>query len=154
LSEQSRGKIADDVLWEPRRRYLLDPSLNPGLAAGLRTARWDILAVHELFEVAPSERIVDEQIIPRCREEGRVWVTADDAARRRHAEQLGIHDIHVLWVKRRDGRMGSPHQLALLSHAILRLDQLLEIRADRHRHFEVGWALGHSPKPLDRRRVR
>lgn len=153
MNGRSRGKTVDEVLWEPRRSYLLDPSLNPELASALRVGLWDILAVHELFGVDVRTRILDEDIIPRCREEGRIWVTADEAARRRHTDHLGAHDIHVLWVKRKDGKMGTPYQLALLSQAILRLDQLLETRTDRRRHYEVGWALG-SPRPLDQRRER
>ena len=152
MNARSPGKIEDAVLWQPRQPYLLDESLNPALAQALRIGGWDIENVFEVFGVEPPTRILDEQIIPRCRADGRIWVTADDAARRRHAVQLGAHDIHVLWVRRPRGRMGTPFQLAHLSQALLKLDMLLAGRRDRHRHYEVGSTLGANPKPLDERR--
>lgn len=153
LNERSPGKTFDFVLWKPREHYLLDPSLNPQLAPALRLADWDILSVFELFNAKPTEQILDEQIIPRCREVGRIWVTADEAARRRHIQALDAHDIYVLWIRRQKGGMGSAFQLAHLSASILKLDVLLaQGRRSRHRHYEVSPTLGATVKPIDERR--
>lgn len=152
MNARSPGRTDDIILWQPTQQYLLDESLNPALAEALRIAGWPIQNVFELFGVQPPTRILDEQIIPRCREENRIWITADDAARKRHARQLGDHDIRVLWVKRPGGRMGTPYQLAHLSQSLLKFDMHLATRRERHRHYEIGSTLGATPKPLDERR--
>jgi hypothetical protein len=153
LSARSPGRTGDIIVWQPTQRYLLDESLNPVLALALRIGGWDIVNVFEFFGVEPPTRILDQQIIPLCREEDRIWVTSDDAARQCHARQLGAHDIRVLWVKRPGGRMGTPYQLAHLSQSLLKLDMLLGTVRERHRHYGVGSTLGAAPKPLDTRRT-
>jgi hypothetical protein len=96
--------------------------------------------------------VKDEVIIPRCAEEGRVWITADEAARREHEHALKRHFVSALWVQRPKAGMSSAYQHALLAAGLLRLDYLLTDRPDYALHYKIGSTLHAVPSETWRQR--
>lgn len=148
MTARSRGRTGLTPLWNPRQQYLLDNQLNPYLAAAFQLAGWDIKSVQEWFGVDPEESVLDEVIIPRCGSEGRVWVTADERAQRRHEAALKLHRVSVLWIIRPNDGMSTAYQHAHIATALLRVDYDLSHRPSEAVHYEVGWTLKAEPKEV------
>ena len=156
MNRQSRGRIDFGPRFEPQHRYLLDNPISPRLALALRQAHWDIVSVNELFGVEPDESVADEEIIPRCAQECRAWVTLDLQARSQHAEALHQHLVSTLWIGLPSkGGMSAAYQLAVLSRALPKFDELLTRRRHYAIHYVIGWGLGAQPKKVwEQRRPR
>ena len=145
MSRQSRGRTDFGPRFEPQHGYVLDNAISPLFAPALRAADWDILSVNELFGVEPAESVADEEIIPRCAQEGRAWVTLDMRARRQHAAALRQHLVSTLWIRSpRKGGMSAAYLLAVLSRALGLFDGVLTRRRRYAIYYVIGWQLGAS----------
>ena len=123
-------------------RLLLDASLSPSVANALALVGWDIFDVSAVFG---NYDTLDPEIIDWCRDNGAVWVHADDRARRQHRATLQTSGIKTIWVYRQQGRMSTREQLRILSFV---LPHLIERWNDnpRQRHYRVS-APNETAKP-------
>ena len=156
MSKQSRGKTDFGPQFEPRHGYVLDNPISPRFACALRAAHWDIVSVNELFRTEPNESVGDEQIISRCAQEGRAWVTLDTRARWQHAAALQQHLVSTLWIRppSKDG-MSAAYLLAVLARALPKFDGLLTRRRYYAIHYVIGSGLEAQPKKVwEQRRPR
>lgn len=110
------------------------------------------MSVNEAFNCAPSDRIPDEKIIPWCARENRVWITADEAARRQHEFALKQHQVSVLWVHRPKTGMSTAYQHAHLAAALLKVDYLLGQNCKGAVHYAIASPLGSQPREIWRGR--
>jgi hypothetical protein len=106
----------------------------------------------EFFAVGPEDSVPDEEVIPRCAREGRVWVTADERARREHEVSLKANLVSTLWVHRPREGMSVAFCHALLAPSLLRVDAMLANRSGYAIHFTVGSTLNALPKVVWERR--
>lgn len=116
------------------------------MAEALRLAGWDVQSVHEAFNCKATDRVPDEVIIPWCSQHDRVWITADEAARREHEIALKQQLVSVLWVNRPKGGMSTAYQHAHLAAALLRLDDKLSQRHREAVHCRLGSTLHAVPQ--------
>ena len=156
MNRQSRGRADFGPRFEPQYRYLLDNPISPRLALALRQAHWDSVSVNELFRVEPNESVPDEEIIPRCAQEGRAWITLDVRARWQHAAALRQHLVSTLWIQppSKDG-MSAAYLLAVLARALPKFDGLLTRRRYYAIHYAITSGLEAQPKKVwEQRRPR
>lgn len=120
----------------PDPGFLLDESLAPRVAEALRLVGYDIEDVATVFDpdgARRSEGIKDPEIIEWCRTTGRVWIHADDRARKEHAALLLRSGIRTLWIQRSGGKMTGREQLRILAFALPKLlDSFRESPNVRH----------------------
>ncbi len=149
MSRQSSGKTDFGPRFEPQHRYVLDNPISPRFACALRAAHWDIVSVNELFRVEPNESVADEEIIPRCAQQGRAWVTLDTRARWQHDAALQEHLVSTLWIRppSKDG-MSAAYLLAVLARALGLFDGLLTRRRRYAAYCVIGSQLGASLKEI------
>ena len=149
MSKLSSGKTDFGPQFEPRHGYVLDNAISPLFAPALRAADWDILSVNELFGVEPVDSVPDEEIIPRCAQEGRAWVTLDMRARWQHDAALQQHLVSTLWIRPPSkGGMSAAYLLAVLARALGLFDELLTRRRRYTVYCVIGSQLGASLKEI------
>ena len=120
----------------PEPRFLLDESLAPRVADALGFVGYDIQGVATAFDpdgTGRAEGIKDPEIIEWRRTNGRVWIHADDRARKEHAALLLRSGTRTLWIQRPGGRMTAREQLRILSFVLPKLlDNFAESPSVRH----------------------
>ena len=124
----------------PEPRFLLDESLAPRVADALGFVGYDIQGVATAFDpdgTGRAEGIKDPEIIEWCRTNGRVWIHADDRARKEHAALLLRSGTRTLWVFRPHGRMTAREQLRILAFALPKLLDHYETHP-RRRHYRAS----------------
>lgn len=90
---------------------LIDASLaDRPLAEALRLVGYSAMAATEQF----GQGAPDPMIIKWHGLRGGIWVTADEKARREHAQEIKDAGIHILWVRRPKHGMSKKDQLLLL----------------------------------------
>ncbi len=114
-------------------RLLLDASLSPTVAKALALVGWDISDVSAVFG---NYDALDPEIIEWCRENGAVWIHADDRARKQHKATLQASGIKTIWVYRQQGKMSTKEQLRILSNALPRIIEKWS-EFPRRRHYRV-----------------
>lgn len=108
----------------PDPGFLLDESLAPRVAQALRLVGYDIEDVATVFDpdgTRRSEGIKDPEIIEWCQTTGRVWIHADDRARKEHGALMLRSGIRTLWIRRTGGRMRAREQLRILAFVLPKL---------------------------------
>ena len=123
-------------------RLLLDASLSPVVAEALAIVGYDILDVSAVFGHYDA---TDPEIIEWCKENGAVWIHADDRARKQHRATLQTSGIKTIWVYRTQGKMNTKEQLRILSFALPQLIQKWQ-ESPRQRHYRVS-ATNELSKP-------
>lgn len=124
---------------QPDLGFLLDESLAPRVAEALRAVGYDIEDVATVFDPDGTGRsvgITDQEIIEWCRKNDRVWIHADDRARKEHAALLLTSGIRTLWLFRPGGRMAAREQLRILAFVLPKLLERYEARP-RTRHYRA-----------------
>ena len=120
----------------PELGFLLDESLAPRVAEALSLVGydiWDIATVFDPDRTGRSEGLKDPEIIEWCQTTRRVWIHADDRAKKEHAALLLRSGIRTLWVQRLRGRMTAREQLRILSFVLPKLlDNFAESPSFRH----------------------
>lgn len=91
------GKIVLRVSGPPK--YLLDNDLSKDIAKALRIFHYDIYHISEPEIIGLSPDSKDPEIFKWCSANGRVWITHDIEARKKHAADLYASKISVLWVR-------------------------------------------------------
>jgi len=90
---------------------LIDASLSDRpIAKALALVDYNSVAVTEQFK----DGTPDQTIIQWLGFHGGIWITADERARRVHAEEIRGAGIHILWVRRPKHGMSKKDQLLLL----------------------------------------
>lgn len=90
---------------------LIDASLaDKPLAEALRLVGYSTASTTEQF----GQGAPDPMIIKWHGLRGGIWVTADEKARRKHAQVIKDAGIHILWVRRSKQGMSKKAQLMLL----------------------------------------
>ena len=123
-------------------RLLLDASLSPVVAKALAIVGYDIFDVSAVFGHYDAK---DPEIIEWCKENGAVWIHADDRAKKQHRATLQTSGIKTIWVYRPQGKMSTKEQLRILSYVI---PQLMEKWKEnpKQRHHRVS-ATNEISKP-------
>ena len=120
----------------PEPGFLLDESLAPRVAEALRAVGYDIQDVARVFDpdgTGRSAGITDPEIIEWCRTTGRVWLHADDRAKKQHAAHLLRSGTRTLWIQRPGGKMTAREQLRILAFVLPKLlDNFAESPGIRH----------------------
>ncbi len=114
-------------------RFLLDESLAPPVARALQLVGYDIQDVVTVFG---SRGVKDPEIIEWCREEGVVWIHADDRARKQHKALLQRSGTNTLWIKRPRGHMSGKEQLRIIAFVLPKLMARFEKRPSV-RHYRA-----------------
>ena len=114
-------------------RFLLDESLAPEVARALAIVDYEIRPLADVLEKGAP----DPEIIEWCRQNGAVWIHADDSAKKDHRELLLTSGIRTLRVHRRRGVMQGRELLRILSYV---LPQLMRNYAERPRtrHYKAS----------------
>ena len=94
---------------------LLDASLSPAVAKALAQVGYDIVDVLAVFGNYDAK---DPQIIEWCKDNGAVWIHADDRARKQHRATLQTSGIKTIWVYRTRGKMNTKEQLRIISFVL------------------------------------
>lgn len=97
--------------------FLLDESLSPDVAQALALVEYEIRAVADVLQ----KGVRDTEIIEWCKQNGAVWIHADDRAKRQHREQIQTSGIRTLLVHRRRGVMLARELLRILSYVLPQL---------------------------------
>lgn len=84
--------------WPSEIKFYLDACLPTKIAQALRLVDYHIHNCDE-FNMRDAK---DEILIPWMGEQGFVWITRDDAARKTHAELLSRHKVSTIWVRGND----------------------------------------------------
>ena len=120
----------------PEPGFLLDESLAPRVAEALRAVGYDIQDVARVPDPDGTRRsagITDPEIIEWCRTTGRVWIHADDRAKKQHAAHLLRSGTRTLWIQRPGGKMTAREQLRILAFVLPKLmDNFVESPGTRH----------------------
>lgn len=121
---------------------LIDANLaDRPLSQALRLVDYNALSVTEQL----GEGATDPIIIHWLALQGGIWVTADERARRKHANEIRAAGIHILWVRRhRKHGMSKKAQLLLLLWIVD--DILQEIRQARAPTQFLAYYSGQRPK--------
>ena len=90
------------------------------LAQALTLVGYNAKSVRELF----GQGTKDPMLIQWLGFQGGIWITADERAKRKHAEEIRRASIHLVWVRRpRNLRFSKKDQLLLLLWVV---DPILE----------------------------
>ena len=113
--------------------FLIDESLSSEVAQALALVGYEILSLSEALEKGAP----DPEIIEWCRQNGAVWIHADDSAKNDHRELLLTSGIRTLWIRRKGGEMFAREQLRIISSALPRLIHNYAERP-RRRHYRAS----------------
>jgi hypothetical protein len=122
---------------------LVDESLsaNP-LAVILRLLDYNAKAVTEQF----GQGVEDPTLIRWLGLQGGIWITADEKAKRQHADEIMEAGIHIVWVRRSKEGMGKKDQALLLLWVIDTIVGHIS-RARKPTQF-LAYFVGRRPKLL------
>lgn len=101
----------------------------------MRLVGYDFVTVATVFN--GRNHVQDPEIIAWCRDNGAVWVHADDRARREHRALLQSSGIRTLSIQRERGSMSSREQLRILCDVLPRLLQNWQQRPSS-RHYRAA----------------
>ena len=126
--------------------YLVDNDLSPEIAKALRLFDFDIIHHNEVpqFQNRP-QGIEDPEVIDWCRQNGRVWITADKAARKQHEVQIKTARISVLWLHGPPRAFPSWTQFKIVVRVLDQMERLLQ-SAHGALHFRASQKTGTRPK--------
>lgn len=105
-------------LWPLSVEFYLDENLPKQVADALRVVGYPITHP-DLHSLRGAK---DEILIPWMSENGYVWITKDDAAKKAHAELMRKHGLSVLWIRgveRRKNRINSYDLHRMLTDKLL-----------------------------------
>lgn len=91
------------------------------------------------------EGVEDPEIIAWCKDDGRVWITHDIKAKKKHAADLKANRISVLWIRGHPEQFATWQQFKILVRVIDKLHQML-LSAHGAMHFQAGIKGGPTPK--------
>jgi len=94
-----------------------------------------------------QEGIDDPEIIRWCKDDGRVWITHDIRAKKKHEADLKTNRISVLWIRGHPEQFSTWQQFKILVRVIDRLHQML-LSAHGAIHFQAGIRGTPTPKVL------
>jgi len=83
------------------------------------------------------EGVDDPEIIAWCKDNGRVWITHDIKAKKKHDADLKAGRISVLWLRGHSEKFATWQQFKVLVRVIDRLHQML-LSAHGAMHFRAG----------------
>ena len=125
------GKLVSE---QSEPRFLLDESLAPVVAQALKLVGYDILDVPTALG---QKGVKDPEIIEWCRQNGAIWVHADDRARKQHKALLLTSGIGTIWIYRKRGAMTGKEQHRILAFILPLLIQKLD-ESPKVRHYRVS----------------
>ena len=116
------------------------------MATALGLFEFDITHVEWVsqFQNRP-EGVDDPEIIVWCKDNGRVWITHDIKAKKKHEVDLKANRISVLWIRGHPEQFATWQQFKILVRVIDKLHQML-LSAHGAMHFQAGIKGGPTPK--------
>lgn len=132
--------------------FLIDNDLSQDIAKSLRPFGFDIVHFKEVPQFQNRPDIVeDPEIIKWCKDNNRVWITHDFAARRKHGPAIKAARIHVIWIrgKTQPAQLQSGESATWRFYKLLvrTIDELQRILLASHGaiHFRVSTKVGSRP---------
>lgn len=136
-----------------RTSFLIDNDLSPDIATSLRLFGFDIVPFKEVPQFQNRPDIVeDPEIINWCKDNNRVWITHDFAARRKHEGAMKAARIHVVWIRGKTQppqfQSGESATWRFYKSLVRTIDELQRILLASHgaMHFRISAKVGSRPK--------